>query len=141
MQISYQDLACLLNFLSCLKHMQQTNDSTYSVPSGFPTDYFTGAVSGFQTKLLARKIDDKFVVGPTRKELWARWDNAEDLARQLMEKTLPKLRDGRITDVDVYYAGLEKLVRAKDWDLSDGEIKWLMGRTRVLVSEQLANKK
>jgi hypothetical protein len=108
-----------------------------TVPVDFPTDYFMGAVSGFQRKVLLRQVNGTFLTGPTPQELWVRWDNAEDLAKQLTAKTLPKLRDGRITDLDAYYAGIERLVRAKGWDLSEGEITWLINRTKVMVDERM----
>jgi hypothetical protein len=112
-----------------------------SVPSDFPSDYFLGAVSGAQEKLLVREVNGKFLAGPTPFELWTRWDNAEDLAEQLADKTLKKLHDGRISDLDVYYAGIERLVQSKNWDLSKGEITWLMKRTRVMVDERMQDLK
>jgi hypothetical protein len=121
--------------------MQVMYNPDISVPSDFPSDYFLGAVSGAQEKLLVREVNGKFLAGPTPFELWTRWDNAEDLAEQLADKTLKKLHDGRISDLDVYYAGIERLVQSKNWDLSKGEITWLMKRTRVMVDERMQDLK
>lgn len=110
-----------------------------TVPDDFPRDYFLGAISGFQPKVLAREIDGKYVTGPTPEELYARWDNCEDLARQLMEKTVRKVKSGVVkeSDLEAYYVGIEGLVRQQPWGLSQGEVTWLMNRAKVWVAQEL----
>lgn len=55
---------------------------TRPVPEDFPTDYFLGAVSGVQPKLLVRESDGRYIVGPTSKELQERYKLCLRLAAQ-----------------------------------------------------------
>ncbi len=60
-----------------------TTAKVQSIPADFPRQGSLSAVAGAQPKLLARKIDGKFVAGLTQEELHARHDNCADLVEQL----------------------------------------------------------
>lgn len=114
------------------------NDSPRTVPEDFPRDSYRAAVPGAQPKFVARKINGKYVVGLTPEELYERWEACEDLARQLMEMTLRKKDSGLLNDLEAYYQGLERLVREQPWDLSSGEVIWLLKRTKIWVAQKLS---
>lgn len=61
---------------------------TSCVPPDFPWDPTPALLSGTQPKLAGRMLDGRFVVGLTAEERFIRWDLCEDLARQLVPKTL-----------------------------------------------------
>ncbi len=106
------------------------------VPADFPRDYFLGGVSGFQTKLLAREIDGRFVVGPTLDEVRERWSWVEEKAQQLAEDTLEGMRIGEIRFLMGHYHSLERGILAARWDITPKERAWLIERVSQLVDAQ-----
>lgn len=93
-----------------------------AVPTDFPTDYFLGAVSGVQPKLLAREIGGKLVVGPTAEELQHRHDLCLRLALQyqrLDEADRPAVED-------FVYESLGA------WDLTPAERRWILARINAM---------
>ncbi len=110
------------------------NDKNLSdVPEDFPRGNTAAALPGSQTKYLAREINGRFVVGLTQGELRERWENCEDLAQQLAARTLRKLAEGLISDLEAFYTETEHRVKGQGWGLSNDEVIWLIRRTRALA--------
>lgn len=104
-------------------------------PEDFPRDYGMGAVSGAQSKLLARKVGEVYVSGLTEDERYARYDNCFDLVNQLEDYCSRKMRERP----DLSTAELLKKVRAAvvsrpEWDLSAGEIDWMLDKLRLRMT-------
>jgi hypothetical protein len=104
------------------------------VPANFPRIASAATMPGAQLKFTARKIDGRFVVGPTEEELCERWEYCEDLAQQLAARTQRKRAAGLISDLYVFYKETEQRVRGQGWDLSNDEVTWLMDRVRQLTA-------
>lgn len=105
-----------------------------SVPDDFPSSFTASTLPGVQLKFIARKIDDRYVVGLTKAELHERWAYCEDMAQQLSERTLRKQAEGLVSDLDAFYRETEYRVRRQGWDLSNDEVSWLMRRTRTIAA-------
>lgn len=105
------------------------------VPEDFPRGFTAPTIPGTQDKILARKIDGRFVVGLTEDELYERWDYCEDLAQQLAARTRRKQAAGLISDLDTFYKETESRVRGQGWGLNEDEVQWLMKRTRRLADK------
>lgn len=108
---------------------------THEVPQDFPRDFMTGSVTGVQPKLLARKIGERFIVGPTDEEVKERWSSVEGAARRLAEDTLQSVRIGEVRFLTGHYIELERGIIAAAWDLTPNERAWLMTRISQLVDE------
>ena len=102
-----------------------TTEQVRSIPEDFPRQGPLGGVSGVQAKLLARKIDGRFVAGPTEDELYARYDNCEDLVIQLTAYVRRKLTSMPGTAVDDLLLRVRLGVEKKGWDVSDPEFDWV----------------
>lgn len=89
-----------------------------AVPDDFPTGYFAGTVSGSQPKLLARRIGDEFVVGPTAEELQERHGLCLRLAVQYQRLD----ESNRPTADDFVHESLQY------WDLTPAERRWILAR-------------
>ncbi len=111
-------------------------NSEKDVPDNFPRDSYFGALSGAAPKLLARKIDGKYVVGPNLEEVFERWTAVEDIAQQLKTKVLKKLASGEVKEPHLYYVDQEKKIRVAGWNLTASETQWLMNRVKLLVDEK-----
>lgn len=105
------------------------------VPQDFPVDFMLGSVSGAQPKSLARKIGERFVVGPTDEEVLERWLSVEDTAQRLASDTLQGMKIGEIKFLMSHYIGIERSIMATGWDLTPNERAWLMRRISQLVDE------
>ncbi|WP_341922229.1 hypothetical protein [Polaromonas sp. YR568] len=105
------------------------------VPEDFPRGFAASTIPGTQAKFLARKIGERYIVGPTQEEIYERWDYCEDLAQQLAERTLRKQAAGLISDLETFYKETEQRVRGQGWNVSEDEVQWLMKRTRSLADE------
>ncbi len=103
------------------------------IPEDFPCGFNAATIPGTQAKFLARKIGEKYIVGPSQEELYDRWDYCEDLAQQLAARTLRKQAAGLISDLDTFYKETEHRVRGQGWDLSEDEVQWMMKRTRLIA--------
>lgn len=103
------------------------------IPEDFPRGFNAATIPGTQAKFLARKIGEKYIVGPSQEELYDRWDYCEDLAQQLAARTLRKQAAGLISDLDTFYKETEHRVRGQGWDLSEDEVQWMMKRTRLIA--------
>jgi hypothetical protein len=77
-------------------------------------------------------IDGKFVVGQTASERDERWDVCEDLAQQLVQKTLQDAEKNPENAHDVTLRRMRRALIRKDW-VSTAELDWLMERLRVLL--------
>jgi hypothetical protein len=112
------------------------------VPEDFPREVLTGSVAGSQSKLLLRKVGDRYFSGLAPDELYERYDACEDVAQQLAVYTQRKIRtegwgfDEALHRVEM---GVQNKVRAGTWDFSSAEITWLMSRTRQIMLEADSN--
>jgi hypothetical protein len=110
-----------------------SNEQSKEIPEDFPRQGPLGAVSGVQAKLLARKVNGRFLVGPTDEELYARYDNCADLAIQLTAYVRRKLVTMPGTSVDSFLPRVRQGVGNKGWDVSSEEMDWIFRK----VAEQL----
>jgi hypothetical protein len=105
---------------------------TSQVPDDFPWDPTPALLSGAQPKLAGRWIDGRFIVGLTAEERYVRWDMCEDLARQLVSKTLKDAAKFATHSHDVTLMRMRRAIEGKQW--TEGvETDWLMERLRVLL--------
>ncbi|TAM55187.1 MAG: hypothetical protein EPN57_04075 [Paraburkholderia sp.] len=111
--------------------------SRHPVPDDFPREPAPGLVPGAQPKLLVRKMDERYRIGLTDEELWARYEACEDLARQLAEYASRKMSSSGLLLNDALERvakGLKAKVGASQWDFYPAEITWMIKRTRELLS-------
>lgn len=102
-----------------------------NMPSGFPKDWFLGALPGAQLKFLARQIDDKFVVGPTQNELQQRYQLCIRLSAQYQRLHLHLSEHDSPTDdasVQPRLADVFVYVALRSWDLSPRERAWIVDK-------------
>jgi hypothetical protein len=104
--------------------MSVENDN--QVPADFPRRGEPASLSGFQPKLGVRLVDGKFVEGWTDQELYARFDACADLVDQLTAYCHRKLAELPDTSMSALLLRVRKGVEAKDWDISAGELDWIM---------------
>ncbi|QIM52737.1 hypothetical protein [Hydrogenophaga crocea] len=102
-----------------------STEQTKTIPDDFPRQGSLGGVSGVQTKLLARKIDGRFLAGPTEAEFYARFDNCADLVVQLTEYIRRKLASMPGTSVEDLLPRVRQAVELKSWDVSRAEMDWI----------------
>lgn len=105
---------------------------TSQVPDDFPRDPTPALLSGTRPKLALRSIDGRFVVGLTAEERFIRWDMCEDLAQQLVPKTLKDAAKFPSNSRDVTLRRIRKALEGKQWT-ERVETDWLMQRLRVLL--------
>ena len=102
------------------------------VPADFPWDPTPALLSGTQPKLAGRLIDGRFVVGLTAEERYIRWDMCEDLAQQLVPKTLKDAAKYPQNSREVTLRRMKKAIQSKGWT-ERVETDWLMSRLRILL--------
>ncbi|KAE8754493.1 DUF2442 domain-containing protein [Paraburkholderia madseniana] len=102
------------------------------IPDDFPRDTTPASLSGSQSKLAARRIAGRIVVGLTAPERYERWDLCEDLARQLVPKTLKDAAKYPENTRDVTLRRMRRAIEGKGWT-SVVETDWLIQRLRVLL--------
>jgi hypothetical protein len=113
------------------RHREET--LTAKVPADFPKDVTPALLAGSTPKLSGRMIDGRFVVGLTAEERFERWDSCEDLAQQLVPKTLKDAAKFPMHSHDVTLKRMRRAIERKGW-LSVVETDWLMERLRTLLS-------
>ena len=102
------------------------------VPDDFPRDTTPASLAGSQPKLAGRLIAGRFVVGLTAPERYQRWDVCEDLARQLVSKTLKDAAKFPENAHDETLRRMRRAIESTGWT-SVVETDWLMERLRVLL--------
>jgi hypothetical protein len=102
------------------------------VPADFPWNPTPALLSGTQPKLAGRLIDGRFVVGLTAEERYIRWDMCEDLAQQLVPKTLKDAAKYPQNSREVTLRRMKKAIQSKGWT-ERVETDWLMSRLRILL--------
>ncbi len=102
------------------------------VPSDFPRK-FGGSVSGVQNKLIVRKIDGRFVEGMTEEELWVRYDACQDLATKLAEYAIRKRSRYAELSIREFLRRVRAGVVKKGWDVTPGELDWVMTRVTLAM--------
>jgi hypothetical protein len=105
---------------------------TKTVPDDFPRDVTPALLAGSTPKLSGRMINGRFVVGLTAEERHIRWDMCEDLAQQLVAKTLKDAAKFPQHSHDVTLRRMRRAIERKDWT-ERVETDWLMERLRVLL--------
>ncbi|MFM0657356.1 DUF2442 domain-containing protein [Paraburkholderia sediminicola] len=103
------------------------------VPANFPWDPTPALLSGSQPKLAGRWLDDRFVVGLTAEERFIRWDLCEDLAQQLVPKTLKDAAKYPQNSREVTLRRMKRAIQSKGWT-ERVETDWLMSRLRILLN-------
>lgn len=102
------------------------------VPDDFPHDVTPASFSGAQPKLAVRMIDGKFVAGLTPEERAERWTICEDLAHQLVPKTIKDAAKNPEHSHDETLRRVRRAIEGKGW-VSVLEADWLIERLRVLL--------
>lgn len=102
------------------------------VPAAFPWEPTLASLAGAQPKLAGRLIDGKIVAGLSEDERQERWEICEDLARQLVPKTLKDAAKHPEHSHEVTLNRLRLAVEGKKWT-ERAETEWLMERLRVLL--------
>lgn len=105
---------------------------TSCVPVDFPWNPTPALLSGTHPKLAGRLIDGRFVVGLTAEERFIRWDLCEDLAQQLVPKTLKDAAKYPENSRDVTLRRIRRAIANKGWT-ERLETDWLMERLRGLL--------
>jgi hypothetical protein len=106
---------------------------TSQVPTNFPWDPTPALLSGTHPKLAGRLIDGRFVVGLTAEERFIRWDLCEDLAQQLVPKTLKDAAKYPQNSREVTLRRMRRAIANKEWT-ERLETDWLMERLRTLLN-------
>jgi hypothetical protein len=114
------------------------NDADAAVQEGPPADFprpvHLGAVAGAQPKLLMTEYMGRYYSpGCTPPELQERWNMCEDLAEQLVAKSLESKAGKRshMTETEILAQYLPRLIETK-WT-SEAEAKWVIRRTGELL--------
>ena len=105
---------------------------TSLVPDDFPWDTTPPSLAGAQPKLAARLIDGKYLVGLTPTERYGRWEMCEDLAHQLIAKTLSDADNHPENSRAMTLTRIRRGIERKQWT-EPLETDWLMRRLRVLL--------
>lgn len=108
-------------------------------PADFPRGSAPGSVSGAQPKLLVVKIDGKFRPDVDEEEIFRRWTICDDLVQQLVEKTVKRMREGRVANLDDYVNKLQQWLESQEWEgwrVTLPEAKWMRDRIKTLALEQ-----
>lgn len=101
----------------------------FVIPSDFPRPQHFGAVGGAQPKFLAVQYEGKlYAPGCTPPELFSRWDICEDLARQLVVKSMESKAGKRshMSESEILDQYCLRLMKT-GWG-SDDEMKWVIRR-------------
>ncbi|MGF6968771.1 hypothetical protein OKW43_005799 [Paraburkholderia sp. WC7.3g] len=105
---------------------------TSCVPVDFPWNPTPALLSGTQPKLAGRWVDGRLIVGLTAEERYIRWDMCEDLAQQLIRKTLEDAAKYPEHPREVTIRRMRRAIERKQWT-ERMETDWLMARLRVLL--------
>ena len=108
---------------------------TKSFPADFPRAPMTGAVPGAQPKLLVHKLDGRYVVGPTDREVLERYGMCQDLVEQLVDYCQRKLQERPQWTPEVLLQKVRAGVGRKGWDVSPLELAWVIGRLAHLLAD------
>lgn len=114
-------------------------DGVEKAPADFPREGALASVSGAQPKLLVTKVGDRFSAEVDEEESYRRWVVCDDLVQQLVVKTVKRIREGRVKDLDDYVNKLQSWLEAQDWEgwkVTGQEARWMRDRIKTLVEEQ-----
>ncbi|KVV46728.1 hypothetical protein WK92_24550 [Burkholderia ubonensis] len=107
-----------------------------TIPKDFPRDSGQAAIGGYRPKLILRRASGQLISGPTDEELFARYDACEDLAGQLATYIRRKLGANPLQSLlSKVETDVIRKVSLGQWDISSGEIAWIMKRVRELLAE------
>lgn len=112
-------------------------------PEDFPREPALGSISGVQPKLLVVKVDDQFIPEVDEQQICRRWQVCEDLVQQLTVKTVKRMREGRIADLDDYVKKLQQWLEAQEWEgwkVTSPEAQWMRDRIKKLVEAEKGSK-
>lgn len=108
-------------------------------PEDFPRQHAPGSASGAQPKLLVVKVDARFISAVDEEEIYRRWLVCEDLVQQLVVKTVKRMREGRVANLDDYVNKLQQWLEAQEWEGWKAtwlEARWMRDRIKALVVGQ-----
>lgn len=114
-------------------------DEVEKAPADFPREHAPGSISGVQPKLLVIKVDDRFTSEIDEEEIYRRWSICKDLVQQLVEKTVKRMREGRVADLDDYVNKLLQWLEVQEWEgwkVTWPEARWMCNRIKTLVEEE-----
>lgn len=114
-------------------------DEKQKAPADFPRENAPGSVSGVQPKILVVKVDDRFISEVDEEEIYRRWLVCDDLVQQLVAKTVKRMREGRVADLDDYVNKLQQWLEAQEWDgwkVTGPEARWTCDRIKALVEAE-----
>lgn len=114
-------------------------DGIERAPADFPRQTEVGSVSGAQPKLLVVKVNGEFRPDVDEEEIYRRWQVCEDLVQQLTVKTVKRMREGRVADLDDYVNKLQQWLEAQEWDswkVTWPEARWMRDRIKALVEAE-----
>ncbi|MGF6859138.1 hypothetical protein OKW29_008049 [Paraburkholderia sp. CI3] len=114
------------------EHLLLEETLSSRIPNDFPWDTSPASLAGAQPKLAGRRIAGRFVVGLTAPERFERWDVCEDLARQLVPKTLKDAAKFPQHSREITLRRMRRAIEGKGW-VSVVEADWLIERLRVLL--------
>lgn len=114
-------------------------DEIQKAAADFPREFPPGSVSGVQPKRSVTKVGDKFILAVDKEEIYRRWTVCEDLVRKLVEKTVKRMNEGRVTDLGDYVKKLQQWLEAQEWEgwkVPWLEALWTRDRIRALVEDE-----
>ena len=115
-------------------------DGIARAPVDFPRLTEVGSVSGAQPKILVVKADGQFRPAINEEEIYRRWQVCEDLVQQLYAKTVKRMQEGRVADLDEYVDKLRQWLEAQEWDgwkVTPPESRWMRDQIRTLVEAEM----
>lgn len=105
-----------------------------NIPEDFPRGPLA-AVAGVQPKLAVRRVGDSYVSGWTDDERAERYDNCDDLVRQLVSYYHRKTKENPDWTHEFTLSRLERGVAQKTeggvWDLTSEELHWIFSHVRA----------
>lgn len=114
------------------EHFQFDEKLHPEVPDDFPRDTTPASLAGAHAKLAVRRIGGRFIVGLTAAERFVRWYLCEDLAQQLVPKTLKDATKYPQNTCEVTLRRMRRAIEGKGWT-TVVETDWLMARLQTLL--------
>ena len=105
-----------------------------TVPDSFPRPSALGSVTGVHPKVLATKVGERYITGPTDREIEERHFICADLADQLHAYGQRKLQETPSRSLPSLLDAIKLSVKSKGWGFSDPEIDWIMGEVDQKLS-------
>lgn len=108
--------------------MSNPSPTSSPIPNDFPRVRAPAALAGAQPKLAVVLQDGRYVTDFSEEELAGRYDMCADLLRQLTAYCQRKRVERPEWSNSELLAKVRRSLHTKGWDLTDGEIDWLISR-------------